>query len=77
MSTSTTTATTNTITTTTDPSADNTSSFIPFSQVDKITHPVPSTSNEPQQVTKPQKMKKTITDVSRRFSTRILLKKKW
>ena len=45
-----------TTTTTTDPSADNTSSFIPLSQADRIT-PVPSTSNDPQlpqQVTKPQ-----------------------
>ena len=59
------------------------------SQADDIT-PVPSTSNEPQlpqqvvkpqkvkktiTVVKPQKVKKTITDISRRFSTRILQKK--
>ena len=49
----------------------------PSSEVYKIT-PVPSSSNEPQlpqQVTKPQKMKKTITDIRRRFSARILLNK--
>ena len=34
--------------------------------------PPPPPPPLPQQVTKPQKMKKTITDVSRRFSTRIL-----
>ena len=68
----------------TDPSADNTPAPIPStviahsSQADKIT-PVPSSLNEtqlPQQVTKPQKVKKTLTDISRRFSTRILQKKK-
>ena len=67
----------------TDPSADNTPAPIPSSviahssQADKVT-PVPSSSNEPQlpqQVTKPQKVKKTLTDISRRFSARILLNK--
>ena len=43
-------STTTTTTTTTDLSADNTSSLISLSQVEKITHPLPSTSNEPQQV---------------------------
>ena len=46
-------------------------------QADTIT-PVPSSSNEPQlpqQVTKPQKVKKTLTDICRRFSARILLNK--
>ena len=41
--------------------------------------PVPSSSNTPQlpkQVTKPQKVKKTLTDVSRRFSARIHNKQK-
>ena len=61
-------------------SADNTPAPIPSSviahssQTDNIT-PVPSSSNEPQlpqQVTKPQKVKKTLTDISGRFSTRIL-----
>ena len=60
----------------TDPSADNTPAPIPSSviahssQADTIT-PVPSSSNElqlPQQVTKPQKVKKNLTDISRRFS---------
>ena len=68
----------------TDPSADNTQAPIPStvithsSQADKIT-PVPSSSNKtqlPQQVTKPQKLKKTLTDISRRFCTRIQQKKK-
>ena len=68
----------------TDPSADNTPAPIPSSviahssQEDTIT-PVPSSSNEPQlpqQVTKPQKVKKTLTDISRRFSARILNKQK-
>ena len=39
---------------------------------------VPSTSNDPQlpqQVPKQQKVKKTLTDISRRFSKRILLRK--
>ena len=67
----------------TDPSADNTPAPIPStvithsSQTNNIT-PVPSSSNEPQlpqQVTKPQKVKRTLTDISRRFSTRILQKK--
>ena len=67
----------------TDPSADNIPAPIPSSvithssQTDNIT-PVLSSSNEPQllqQVTKPQKVKKTLTDISRRFSTRILQKK--
>ena len=66
-----------------DPSADNTSAPIPSSviahssQADTIT-PVPSSSNElqlPQQVTKLQKVKKTLTDICRRFSARILLNK--
>ena len=65
----------------TDPSADNTPACIPSSviahssQADTIT-PVPSSSNDPQlpqQVTKPQKVKKTLTDISIRFCTRILL----
>ena len=41
--------------------------------------PAPSSSNTPQlptQVTKPQKVKKTLTDMSRRFSARILNKQK-
>ena len=41
--------------------------------------PVPSSSNTPQlpkQVAKPQKVKKTLTDMSRRFSARILNKQK-
>ena len=68
----------------TDPSADNTPASRPStviahsSQADNIT-PVPLTSNKPQlpqQVIKPQKVKKTITDISRRFSIRILQKKK-
>ena len=62
----------------------NTPAHIPstvIAQADKIT-PVPSFSNEPQlpqQVTKLQNVKKTLTDISRRFSTRILQKKpkKW
>ena len=67
----------------TDPSADNTPPSRPStviahsSQAYNITS-VPSTSNEPQlpqQVIKPQKVKKTITDISGRFSTRILQKK--
>ena len=64
----------------TDHRADNTPAPLPstvIAQADKIT-PVPS-SNEPQhpqQVTKPQKVKKTPTDISRRFSTRILQEKK-
>ena len=56
----------------TDSSVDN----VPSTQANTIT-PVPSTSNEPQlpqQVPKPQKVKKTLTDISRRFSKRILLK---
>ena len=68
----------------TDPSADNSPAPIPStviaysSQTDNIT-PVPSSSNEPQllqQVTKPQKVKRALTDISRRFSTRILPKNK-
>ena len=68
----------------TDPNADNTPPSKPStviahsSQADNIT-PAPSTSNEPQlpqQVIKPQKVKKTITDISRRFSTRSLQNKK-
>ena len=50
---------------------------MPSTQANTIA-PVPSTSNEPQlpqQVPKPQKVKKTLTDISRRFSKRILLKK--
>ena len=50
---------------------------VPSTQAKTIT-PVPSTSNDPQlpqQVPKQQKMKKTLTDISRRFSKRILLKK--
>ena len=57
----------------TDFSVDN----VPSTQANTIT-PVPSTSNEPQlpqQVPKPQKVKKTLTDISRRFSKRIVLKK--
>ena len=41
-------------------------------------HQFPLLKNEPQlpqQVTKPQKVKKTLTDISRRFRTRILQKK--
>ena len=48
----------------------------PSSQANTIT-PVPSTSNDPQlpqQLPKQQKVKKTLTDISRRFSKRILLK---
>ena len=51
---------------------------VPSTQAKTIT-PVPSTSNDPQlpqQVPKQQKVKKTLTDVSRRFSKRILLKNK-
>ena len=58
----------------TDSSVDN----VPSTQANTIT-PLPSTSNEPQlhqQVPKPQKVKKTLTDISRRFSKRILLKTK-
>ena len=50
---------------------------VPSSQANTIT-PVPSTSNDPQlpqQLPKQQKVKKTLTDISRRFSKRILLKK--
>ena len=50
---------------------------VPSTQTNTIT-PVPSTSNDPQlpqQVSKQQKVKKTLTDISRRFSKRILLKK--
>ena len=50
---------------------------VPSTQAKTIT-PVPSTSNDPQlpqQVPKQQKVKKTLTDISRRFSKRILLKK--
>ena len=50
---------------------------VPSTQANTIT-PVPSTSNDPQlpqQVPKQQKVKKTLTDISRRFSKRILLKK--
>ena len=57
----------------TDSSVDN----VPSTQANTIT-PLPSTSNEPQlhqQVPKPQKVKKTLTDISRRFSKRILFKK--
>ena len=66
----------------TDLSADNTSAPIPSTviahslQADNIT-PVPSSSNElqlPQQVTKPQKVKRILTGISRRFSARILQK---
>ena len=59
----------------TDHRADNTPAPIPstvIAQADKITL-VPPSSNElqlPQHVTKPQKVKKTLTDISRRFSTR-------
>ena len=67
----------------TDPSTYNTPAPIPSSviahssQPDTIT-PVPSSLNEPQlpqQVTKPQKVKKTLTHISRRFSARIFLNK--
>ena len=57
----------------TDSSVDN----VPSTQANTIT-PLPFTSNESQlhqQVPKPQKVKKTLTDISRRFSERILLKK--
>ena len=57
----------------TDSSVDN----VPSTQANTIT-PLPSTSNDPQlpqQVPKPQKVKKTLTYISRRFSKRILLKK--
>ena len=50
---------------------------VPSTQAKTIT-PVPPTSNDPQlpqQVPKQQKVKKTLTDISRRFSKRILLKK--
>ena len=47
---------------------------VPSTQANTII-PVPSTSNNPQQVPKQQKVKKTLTDTSRRFSKRILLKK--
>ena len=50
---------------------------VPSTQANTIT-PVPSTSNDPQlpqQLPKQQKVKKTLTDISRRFSKRILLKK--
>ena len=56
----------------TDSSVDN----VPSTQANTIT-PLPSTSNEPQlpqQVPKPQKVIKTLTDISRRLSKRILLK---
>ena len=46
---------------------------VPSTQANTIT-PVPSTSNDPQ-LPKQQKVKKTLTDISRRFSKRILLKK--
>ena len=58
----------------TDSSVDN----VPSTQANTIT-PLPSTSNDPQlpqQVPKPQKVKKTLTYISRRFSKRILLKNK-
>ena len=48
---------------------------VPSTQANTIT-PLPSTSDEPQlhqQVPKPQKVKKTLTDISGRFSKRILL----
>ena len=51
---------------------------VPSIQAKTIT-PVPSTSNDsqlPQQVPKQQKVKKTLTDISRRYSKRILLKNK-
>ena len=51
---------------------------VPSTKANTIT-PVPSTSNDPQlpqQVPKQQKVKKTLTDISRRFSKRILLKNK-
>ena len=54
-------------------STDNVSS----TQANTIT-PVPSTSNDsqlPQQLPKQQKVKKTLTDISRSFSKRILLRK--
>ena len=57
----------------TDSSVDN----VPSTQANTIT-PLPSTSNDPQlpqQVPKPQKVKKTLTYISRRFSKRILLKR--
>ena len=57
----------------TDSSVDN----VPSTQGNTIT-PLPSTSNNPQlpqQVPKPQKVKKTLTYISRRFSKRIPLKK--
>ena len=50
---------------------------VPSTQANTIT-PLPSTSNDPQlpqQLPKQQKVKKTLTDISRRFSKRILLKK--
>ena len=50
---------------------------VPSTQANTIT-PVPSTSNDPQlpqQLPKQQKVKQTLTDISRRFSKRILLKK--
>ena len=50
---------------------------VPSTQANTIT-PVPSTSNDPQlpqQVPKQQKVKKTLTDIRRRLSKRILLKK--
>ena len=56
----------------TDSSVDN----VPSTQANTIT-PLPSASNEPQlhqQVPEPQKVKKTLTDISRSFSKRILLK---
>ena len=61
----------------TDSSVDN----VPSTQANTITT-LPSTSDDPQlpqQVPKPQKVKKTVTDISRRFSKRILLKrtKRW
>ena len=52
---------------------------VPSTQANTIT-PLPSTSNEPQphqQVPKSQKVKKTLTDISRGFSKRILLKRRW
>ena len=50
---------------------------VPSTQANTIM-PVPSTSNDPQlpqQVPKQQKVKKTLTDISRRFSKIVLLKK--
>ena len=50
---------------------------VPSTQANTITS-VPSTSNDPQlpqQVPKQQKVKKTLNDISRRFSKRILLNK--